>query len=109
MAARMENQVPEEVKQRRAEIVMETQTNIMAEKQAARVGETVECLCDGIDEESGLYLLRTAADAPEIDGNVCVASETLLYPGEFYTIRITDSDLYDLYGEVVEEADPAAQ
>ena len=109
VAARMENQVPEEVKQRRAEIVMETQTNIMAEKQAARVGETVECLCDGIDEESGLYLLRTAADAPEIDGNVCVASETLLYPGEFYTIRITDSDLYDLYGEVVEEADPAAQ
>ena len=102
VAARMEGQLPDEVKQQRADIVMETQTHIMAEKQAARVGQTLTCLCDGLDEESGLYLLRTAADAPEIDGNVCVSSETPLYPGEFYTVRITDSDMYDLYGEVAE-------
>jgi ribosomal protein S12 methylthiotransferase len=104
VAARMDGQLPDDVKQKRADIIMETQTNIMAAKQAAKVGSELECLCDGIDEESGLYLLRTQADCPEIDGNVCVQSETPLYPGEFYTIRITDSDMYDLYGEVADKS-----
>ena len=49
----------------------------------------------------GLYLCRTAADAPEVDGNVCVSSEEPLYPGEFYDVLVEDSDLYDLYGTVV--------
>lgn len=101
VAARMENQVDEEVKQKRADIIMDVQVGIMAAKQAARVGQTLECICDGIDEESGMYLLRTKADSPEIDGNVCVNSEEPLYPGTFYQVHITDSDLYDLYGEVV--------
>ena len=55
-------------------------------------------LCDGIDEESGLYLCRTTGDAPEVDGNVCVSSEEPLYPGQFYDVLVDDSDLYDLYG-----------
>ena len=103
VAARMPDQIPEEIKQRRAEIIMQAQTHIMAEKQAEKVGQTLRVLCDGIDDESGLYLCRTAADAPEIDGNVCIDSEQPLYPGEFYTVRITGSDDYDLYGEVVRE------
>ena len=53
-----------------------------------------------MDDESGLYLCRTAADAPEVDGNVCVSSEEPLYPGEFYDVLVDDSDLYDLYGTV---------
>ena len=102
LAARMEGQLDQETKDRRAELVMQIQTGIMSQKQAAKVGQTVQALCDGIDEESGLYLCRTAGDAPEVDGCVCVSSETPLYPGEFYTIRVEESDLYDLYG-VVEE------
>ncbi len=102
LAARMEGQLDQETKDRRAELVMQIQTVIMSQKQAAKVGQTVRALCDGIDEESGLYLCRTAGDAPEVDGCVCVSSETPLYPGEFYTIRVEESDLYDLYG-VVEE------
>ena len=101
MAAKMEGQIPEEIKEKRAEIVMQIQTGIMAQKQADKVGQTVQVICDGIDEESGLYLCRTAADAPEVDGNVCVASEEPLYPGEFYQVLVDDSDLYDLYGTVV--------
>lgn len=100
VAARMEGQLDEETKQRRADLVMQIQTGIMAEKQAAKVGQTLRVLCDGIDEDSGLYLCRTAGDAPEVDGNVCVASETPLYPGEFYDVLVDDSDLYDLYGTV---------
>ena len=105
VAARMDGQIDEKTKQKRADIIMETQTNIMAQKQAEKVGRTLLCLCDGYDDESELYLLRTEADCPEIDGNVCVRSDTPLETGEFYKVHITDSDLYDLYGDVALDAD----
>ena len=103
-AATMPDQIDEEVKQRRADQIMEIQTGIMSRKQAERVGQELECICDELDEENGLYLLRTMSDAPEIDGNVCVpADEYQLKFGHFYKVHILDSDLYDLYGEIVEE------
>ena len=101
VAAKMDGQIDQEVKDKRAELVMQIQTGIMAQKQAAKVGQTVRVLCDGIDEESGLYLCRTTGDAPEVDGCVCVSSEEPLYPGQFYDVLVEDSDLYDLYGTVV--------
>lgn len=108
VAAKMDGQLEQEEKDRRAELVMQVQTGIMAAKQAEKVGQTVRVLCDGIDEESGLYLCRTAGDAPEVDGNVCVSSEEPLYPGEFYDVYVEESDLYDLYGTVCgEEPDGA--
>ena len=103
VAAGLPDQVPEEEKQRRAEVVMQAQTNIMTRKQAARVGETLTVLCDGVDEESGLYLCRTTADAPDIDGTVCVNSEEPLYPGEFYRVTVEESDLYDLFAVLADE------
>ena len=103
-AATMPDQIDEEVKQSRADQIMEIQTGIMSRKQAERVGQELECICDELDEENGLYLLRTMSDAPEIDGNVCVpADEYQLEFGHFYKVHILDSDLYDLYGEIVEE------
>ena len=104
-AAAMDGQLDEETKTRRAEIVMEIQTGIMARKQADKVGQTLRVLCDGLDDESGLYICRTAADAPEIDGAVCVASDEPLYPGRFYDVRIEESDLYDLYGRPAAESE----
>ena len=100
VAAKMDGQIDQETKDKRAELVMQIQTGIMAQKQAEKVGQTVHVLCDGIDEESGLYLCRTTGDAPEVDGNVCVSSEEPLYPGQFYDVLVDDSDLYDLYGTV---------
>ena len=102
-AAAMEGQLDQETKDRRAEIVMDIQTGIMARKQAEKVGQTLRVICDGLDDESGLYICRTMADSPEIDGAVCVASEEPLYPGHFYDVKIDQSDLYDLYGQVVGE------
>ena len=99
-AASMEGQIDEETKKRRADLIMEIQTGIMSRKQAGKVGQTLRVLCDGLDDESGLYICRTAADAPEIDGAVCVASEEPLYPGRFYDVHIEESDLYDLYGRL---------
>ena len=89
---------------------MRAQANISAAKLEEKVGKTLTVICDGIDEESGLYLCRSEADAPEIDGNVCVSSEDPMYPGEFYQVYIEESDMYDLYGYVVEdEKDESAQ
>ena len=55
------------------------------------------------DDENDLYLCRSEADAPDIDAVVCVASETPIEPGTMLRVRVTDSDVYDLYAEVVEE------
>ena len=104
-AAAMEGQIEQEVKDRRAEQIMQIQTEIMAQKQAEKVGQVIRVLCDGIDEESGLYLCRSAGDAPEVDGCVCVASEEPLYPGQFYDVLVEESDLYDLFGRVTEDTD----
>ena len=101
VAAAMEGQLDEDTKQQRADSIMRIQTGIMAELQAEKVGRTLTVLCDGQDEESGLYLCRSTADAPDIDGVVCVASEEPLYPGEFYTVCVEESDEYDLYGYLV--------
>ena len=109
-AARMEGQLPEEEKQRRADVIMDLQARISARLLEKKVGSVQTVICDGVDEESGLYLCRSAADAPEIDGNICVASEAPLYPGEFYRVKIDESDMYDLFGYVVEEnEDESAQ
>ena len=75
-AATMDGQIDEEVKQRRAEHIMEIQADISAAAMAAKVGKTLECICDGVDDETGMYLLRTKADCPEIDGNVLTPADT---------------------------------
>ena len=100
VAARMENQLDDETKQRRADHIMEIQAEISARKQAERVGQTLECVCDGIDEESGMYLLRSKGDCPEIDGCVLTPGDVPLETGVFYNVTVTDSDTYDLYGYV---------
>lgn len=103
VAAGLPGQLDEETKQQRVDAVMRIQAEIMAEKQAARVGSTLKVLCDGFDEESGLWLCRSAADAPEIDANVCVQSEVPLVIGEFYDVLVEESDVYDLYGVLAEQ------
>ena len=110
VAATMPDQIEDEEKQRRADIIMQAQAHISAAKLEQKVGRTLRVICDGIDEESGLYLCRSVADAPEIDGNVCISSEDPMYPGQFYTVYIEESDMYDLFGYVVEDAqDESAQ
>ncbi|MFR5909077.1 MAG: 30S ribosomal protein S12 methylthiotransferase RimO [Gemmiger formicilis] len=103
VAAKMPNQLDEETKQRRADHIMELQAEVSAEREGEKVGNTYECICDGIDEETGMYLLRTKADCPEIDGNVLTPADTPLETGAFYNVTITDSDTYDLYGYVEEK------
>ena len=103
VAARMEGQLDEETKQRRADHIMELQAEISAGKEKEKVGRTLECICDGVDGETGMYLLRSRADCPEIDGNVLTPADTPLETGAFYRVTVTDADTYDLYGYVEEK------
>ena len=103
VAAKMPNQIDEETKQRRADHIMELQAEVSAAREGEKVGQTLECICDGVDDETGMYLLRTKADCPEIDGNVLTPADTPLETGAFYNVTITDADTYDLYGYVEEK------
>ena len=81
---------------------MNIQANGMARRQEEKVGRTVQVICDGYDDENDLYICRTRADAPDIDAECCVRSETPLEPGAFYRVTIEESDVYDLYGALAE-------
>ena len=103
IAARMENQVDEEIRQRRAEIIMEQQMPVAAELNAARIGTDTEAVIEGFDTEAGAWLARTAADAPEIDGRLYIAGtpEDGYRIGQYVQVHITAAvDDYDLSGEV---------
>ena len=101
-AATME-QMPMEERQRRADMIMQLQTGIMADKQAAMVGKDIEVIVDDYDSENELFICRSVYDAPEIDGEVYISGDWPVMVGEIYTVHITESDIYDLYGELVEE------
>lgn len=103
IAARMENQVDEDIRQHRAALLMEQQMQIAAELNAARVGTETEAVIEGYDSAAGFWLARTAADAPEIDGRLYLAGVPEQYTvGQYVTVRITSTvDDYDLMGEVI--------
>ena len=104
-AARME-QLPLSVREERAARIMEIQAGVMARKQEEKLGAELEVICDGLDEETGLYACRSAADAPEIDAIVYVNSPDLpLEEGGFYWVRVEESDVYDLYARLEERCD----
>jgi ribosomal protein S12 methylthiotransferase len=90
---------PHEQEDRLARL-MYLQEEISAEKLAKKVGQTMTVLVDDVDDEGAVA--RSAADAPEIDGLVYINGEDLQV-GEFVTVRITDSDEHDLWGELVEQ------
>lgn len=102
-AAKMPNQIDEEIKQRRAEILMEQQMRIMEEQCRGEIGQTVTVLTEGYDRGAGCWFGRSAQDAPEIDGKVFFhAPDRQLCPGQFVRVKITGFVECDLIGEVEE-------
>jgi ribosomal protein S12 methylthiotransferase len=90
------NPVPEEVKEERWHRFMQLQQGISAKKLQAKIGRTIPVIIDTTGSKGGLG--RSAADAPEIDGNVHVTGKGMM-PGDIVNVRITDADEYDLFGE----------
>ncbi|MHB8848723.1 MAG: 30S ribosomal protein S12 methylthiotransferase RimO [Burkholderiales bacterium] len=88
--------VPEALKEERRGRLMERQADISADRLERRIGQTMTVLIDDITGEGALG--RSYADAPEIDGVVVIEQAEGLVPGEFATVRITDSGEHDLWG-----------
>ena len=98
-AAKMKDQIDEDTKHRRQEIIMEQQSRIMAENATKFVGRKVRVLCEGFDRIAECFFGRTAMDAPEVDGRVFFITE-LEKPkiGDVITVSITDTLDCDLMG-----------
>lgn len=99
-AEKYEDDVPEEVKQERLDIIMRLQQRIATELSAEKVGKTFRTL---IDRREGDYFIgRTEYDSPEVDCEVLVKADAkTLKIGQFYNARITQAEEFDLYAEIV--------
>ena len=91
--------VPHEVKEARAQEIMELQQEISYEKNQEKIGKTFKVLID--KKESGRYLGRTEFDSVEVDNEVIVHADRLLKPGDFVQVKITKAYDFDLEGELV--------
>lgn len=95
-----EDDVPELVKQERANAVMDLQETISSEINQQKVGETFKVLIDR--KESGNFIGRTEFDSPEVDNEVIIdATENYLRLGDFADVKIDSATEFDLYGTPV--------
>ena len=104
-AADFPDQIDEQVKQDRYDTLMQTQLEISAELQRAKIGSTVTVLSEGYDVVAGTHYGRSEADAPDVDGKVYFSSPVRVPAGRFVKVKITDALDYDLIGECVEKTD----
>jgi ribosomal protein S12 methylthiotransferase len=91
--------VPDEVKKARMEEIMEIQQQISFEKNEEKVGMELKVLVDR--REGGLYIGRSEFDSPEVDNEILIESLKPLQPGNFYRVKITKADYFDLYGTII--------
>ncbi len=100
-AARMPDQVPDEIKQERLDRLMTLQQKIAFGQNRNRIGTVEQVLVTDVGED-GMCLGRSSREAPEIDGEILIDPKSgILQPGQFIRVRITDSAEYDLKGEML--------
>lgn len=101
-AADYPDQLDDETKERRAEIIMEQQMNRMVEANTAKIGQEIEVLCEGFDRYADCFFGRSAADAPDIDAKIFFThKDKKPHQGDFVTVKINDVMDLDLLGEMV--------
>ena len=101
-AENYEDDVPEEVKQQRLDKLMRVQQNISAEIEAEKVGTVMTVVIDR--REGDYYIGRTEFCSPEVDPEVLIRADKpipALEIGQCYQVKITDSEEFDLYGEII--------
>ena len=104
-AAELPDQIDDETKQNRRLIVEELQSGVLDDYNTSRHGEVMQVLCEGFDEEQGLWYGRTYADSVEVDGHVYFdAADNEPAEGEFVSVLITESLGPDLLGVRQKEA-----
>ena len=98
-AEHYEDDIPQRVKERRLDKLMALQQEISAELMAERVGQVMKVIIDR--KEGDYYIGRTEFSSPEVDPEVLIPATRRLYTGRFYNVKITNSEEFDLYGEIV--------
>ena len=101
-AAKMDGQIEEDVKNRRAEELMAVQKEVSEETNKLKIGKLYDILVEGYNGE--YYYGRSYEMAPEIDANVLFKSQKSVKAGEFVKVKIVDNMDYDLVGVVVDES-----
>jgi len=98
-AKNFDDSIPQEVKQERADLIMEMQQDISLNKNQEKIGKEFKVVIDRI--EDGHFIGRTEYDSPEVDNEVLIKADSDLQIGNFYTVTITDADHFDLHAELV--------
>ncbi|MBC7570870.1 MAG: 30S ribosomal protein S12 methylthiotransferase RimO [Spirosoma sp.] len=97
----MPDDIDADIKQERADELMDLQQGISAELNQEKVGQTYKVLFDR--KEGGYFIGRTEADSPEVDNEVLVSATEYVRIGDFANVRIDRAEEFDLYGQVVSE------
>ncbi|MEA3316628.1 MAG: 30S ribosomal protein S12 methylthiotransferase RimO [Bacteroidota bacterium] len=98
-AKKFTDNIPEEVKQDRANRIMELQQTISHDINTKKIGETHKVIIDRIDKE--FIIGRTEFDSPEVDNEVLITKKQDVKVGNFYNVKITSADDIELFGEII--------
>ncbi len=97
------DQIDEQIKQDRADIIMREQLDINTANNEKNIGKIITVLCEDYDPVAQVHFGRSAADAPEIDGKVYFRAEKRIAPGSFVKVKIREVLDYDLMGRAITE------
>ena len=100
----MPDQIDEQIKLDRMDLLMREQLEINEQNNRAMIGKTVKVLCEDYDPVSGVHFGRSAADAPEIDGKIYFRSDKRIAPGSFVNVKLREVVDYDLIGIAIIES-----
>ena len=99
-AAKLKNQIPQAVKNKRLKNITALQSKVIFENNKNYVGKSLKVLYEGIDYDNNIFYGRPEFCAPEVDAKVLFSSVNLVNVGNFYDVKITGANGYDLVGEV---------
>lgn len=99
-AEKLPNPVPDEVKTERFNALMGLQEGISLAICQKQIGKTSRVIVDGLDTETGIYIARSEAQAPQVDGVTYISVKKDLTPGSFHDVLIKDAYEYDLLGDL---------
>ncbi len=100
-AYNLPDQIDEQVKQDRYDIIMREQLAVMEEYNQNKIGKQITVLCEGYDKVAEAYYARSEADAPDIDGKVFFDAKKRHRAGDFVKVKVYDADDFDLYAKEI--------
>lgn len=97
--AHYSDDIPQDLKQQRLDALMRIQERISLSVNTSKVDKTFKVILDR--EEDDFFVGRTEYDSPEVDPEVLITKDRAMVPGNFYEVKITDAQAFDLYGSVI--------